>query len=103
LGFFPWVRRGKTAIYRERGSQRQSYTSLLIATREAILKRLLRGRYDQFVMDGLAGNSTRLFQLVCELELEGIVAKPLADPYEARWFKVLNHPSYSQQERRAEP
>src|SRR5438105_595730 len=43
------------------------------------------------------------FQQVCELDLEGVVAKRLPDPYgsDPTWLKVLNR-SYSQKEGRAE-
>jgi bifunctional non-homologous end joining protein LigD len=71
--------------------------------RKSTLKRLLRGRDDLVVMDGVAGEGSRLFQLVCELDLEGIVAKRLSDPYgsDTKWFKVLNR-AYSQKISRAE-
>jgi bifunctional non-homologous end joining protein LigD len=71
--------------------------------RKSVLKRLLCGRRDLVVMDGITGEGSQLFQLVCEQDLEGIVAKRLADPYEpeTQWFKVLNR-GYSQKERRAE-
>ena len=44
-----------------------------------------------------------LFEAVCGLDLEGIVAKRKADPYTARtrWLKIKN-PSYSQAEGRRE-
>ena len=40
---------------------------------------------------------------MCTNDLEGIVAKRLADPYDARvrWLKIKN-PDYSQKEGRAE-
>jgi len=41
---------------------------------------------------------------VCELDLEGIIAKKLDDPYEperTKWWKILN-PAYSQKEGRVE-
>ena len=43
-------------------------------------------------------NGTRLFQLACEEDLEGIVAKRkdgLYTPEETRWVKIKN-PGYSQ-------
>jgi len=52
-------------------------------------------------MKGVAakiGNGTDVFRRVCELDLEGVVAKKISDPYDpaiARWFKILNS-SYSQ-------
>jgi bifunctional non-homologous end joining protein LigD len=44
-----------------------------------------------------------LFELMCANDLEGIVAKRLADPYDARvqWFKIKNS-SYSQKEGRGD-
>ena len=44
-----------------------------------------------------------LFELICAHDLEGIVAKRLADPYEprVRWLKVKN-PDYSQKEGRGD-
>jgi ATP-dependent DNA ligase len=44
-----------------------------------------------------------LFELMCANDLEGIVAKRLADPYGPRtgWLKIKN-PDYSQAQGRAE-
>jgi ATP-dependent DNA ligase len=45
-----------------------------------------------------------LFRAVCELDLEGIIAERLEDPYDAertKWWKILN-PTYSQKEGRSE-
>jgi ATP-dependent DNA ligase len=50
------------------------------------------------------GCGKSLFRAVCDLDLEGIIAKRLEDPYDAertKWWKVLN-PNYSQKEGRAE-
>jgi ATP-dependent DNA ligase len=44
------------------------------------------------------------FKTVCDLDLEGIIAKKLDDPYEperTKWWKILNS-SYSQKEGRGE-
>jgi ATP-dependent DNA ligase len=44
------------------------------------------------------------FKAVCDLDLEGIIAKKLDDPYEperTKWWKILNS-SYSQKEGRGE-
>ena len=67
-----------------------------------MLNRLLRGREDLVVVDGITSNGVALYRKVCELDLEGIVAKRLTDPYgpETKWFKVLNRGS--QKEHRAE-
>jgi bifunctional non-homologous end joining protein LigD len=74
-----------------------------LRARKAMLKKLLGGRHDLIVIDGIAGQGTRLFQAVCELDLEGIVAKRIADPYapETKWFKIPNR-SYTQKDGRAE-
>jgi len=49
------------------------------------------------------GEGHELFELMRTNDLEGIVAKRLADPYDTRvrWLKVKN-PDYSQKEGRAE-
>ena len=51
----------------------------------------------------VTGRGCELFELVCEHDLEGIVAKRLADPYEprVRWLKIKNR-QYSQAENRGE-
>jgi hypothetical protein len=47
------------------------------------------------------GRGRELFELMCANDLEGIVAKRLADPYDSRirWLKIKN-PDYSQAEGR---
>ena len=49
------------------------------------------------------GRGRELFELMCDNELEGIVAKRLADPYDSRirWLKIKN-PDYSQKEGRGD-
>ena len=51
----------------------------------------------------VTGRGCELFDLMCSNDLEGIVAKRLADRYDtrARWLKIKN-PSYSQKEGRAD-
>jgi bifunctional non-homologous end joining protein LigD len=51
----------------------------------------------------VAGRGRELFELMCANDLEGVVAKRLADPYDlrVRWLKIKN-PDYSQKEGRAE-
>jgi bifunctional non-homologous end joining protein LigD len=51
----------------------------------------------------VAGRGRELFELMRTNDLEGIVAKRLADPYggRVRWLKIKN-PDYSQKEGRAE-
>ncbi len=44
------------------------------------------------------GEGHALFRATCRLDLEGIVAKRLSDPYRpasTKWWKILN-PGYSQ-------
>ena len=52
----------------------------------------------------MLGQGRRLFELVAEMDLEGIVAKRLVDPYapgRTTWWKILNR-SYSQKDGRPE-
>jgi ATP-dependent DNA ligase len=54
--------------------------------------------------NGVVGDGRALHRAVVDADLEGIVAKRLADAYEpkrARWQKVLNR-TYSQRRGRAE-
>ena len=57
-------------------------------------------------LDHINGNGVELFEQCCELDLEGIVAKPKQSPYrrldgKPLWIKVKN-PDYSQAEGRSE-
>jgi ATP-dependent DNA ligase len=49
------------------------------------------------------GSGCELFEVMCTHDLEGIVGKRLADPYDprARWLKIKN-PDYSQAEGRGD-
>jgi ATP-dependent DNA ligase len=54
--------------------------------------------------NGVGGDGRALYRAVVEADLEGIVAKRLADAYQpklARWHKILNR-GYSQRRGRAE-
>jgi bifunctional non-homologous end joining protein LigD len=54
--------------------------------------------------NGVIGEGRALFQAVVDADLEGVVAKNLADAYDprlGRWYKIIN-PSYSQRRGRAE-
>ena len=71
-------------------------------------RRLLQGilpKGSPIVSEGLsvAGRGRELFELMCTNDLESIVAKRRADPYDTRvrWLKIKN-PDYSQKEGRAE-
>src|SRR5262245_42132960 len=63
--------------------------------RKSLLKKMARKKIP--TVDYVVGESGALFGAVCKLDLEGIVAKRLSDPYAAqtKWFKILN-PTYSQ-------
>ena len=55
-------------------------------------------------MDGVPGQGRRLFELVAENDLEGIVASRLADPYapgRTTWWKIMNR-TYSRKDGRSE-
>jgi ATP-dependent DNA ligase len=73
--------------------------------RKAVLGQLALGARGWIaITNGVVGEGRRLHQLVVGQDLEGIVAKRLADPYtpgSTTWWKVLNR-SYSQKEGRAE-
>ena len=75
--------------------------------RKQELKRIVgTDRGPIFYVDHVEGCGTKLFGRICELDLEGIVAKHggapyAADPERTTWFKVLNR-NYSQMVGRAE-
>ena len=77
--------------------------------RKQELRRLLRTTSVPFPLryaDHVEDSGTALFERVCELDLEGIVAKHKSGPYVAErenstWFKVLNR-GYSQMQGREE-
>jgi DNA ligase 1 len=78
---------------------------LPLARRKTVLKRLAKSARRWIALaDGVPGQGRRLFELVAENDLEGIVAKRLADSYapgRTTWWKVLNR-SYSQKVGRSE-
>src|SRR5438093_11928156 len=73
--------------------------------RKQELRRLLAKTSPPFPLryaEHVDGSGTALFQRVCELDLEGIVAKRKSAPYVAEreqstWVKIVN-PKYSQKE-----
>ena len=79
--------------------------ALPLARRKAVLKHLARDTQRWIALtEGVPGQGRRFFELVAEMDLEGIVAKRLADPYapgSTNWFKILNR-SYSQKDGRSE-
>jgi len=74
-------------------SERRLHLLSLLPTRCTLLPETL----------SVVGRGCELFALMCAHDLEGIVAKRLADPYgpRTRWLKIKN-PGYSQAEGRAE-
>ena len=74
--------------------------------RKQELRRLLARSPDSLLKytEYIDGCGTALFQRVCELDLEGIVAKQKSAPYvtereQSTWYKILNR-AYSQREGR---
>jgi hypothetical protein len=60
-------------------------------------------RYRLQKSEPMLGEGKAAFKAVCNLDLEGIVAKKLDDPYgpQTKWWKILNR-IYSQKAGRAE-
>jgi ATP-dependent DNA ligase len=77
----------------------QDVRDLPLRKRKAILNRIAADRCNLIVTNGVVGKGSRLFQKVCELDLEGIVANRMSDPSgpDTIWFKMLNR-AYSQKE-----
>jgi bifunctional non-homologous end joining protein LigD len=80
-----------------------------LTDRKQELRRLLGAILPPFPLryaDHIEGKGMALFERVCELDLEGMVAKQKHAPYvsdrdASTWFKILN-PAYSQREGRQE-
>jgi bifunctional non-homologous end joining protein LigD len=75
-----------------------------LSERRAVLRGLLpEGSPTIAEAVSVEGRGCELYKLVCAHDLEGIVAKRLADPYglRTRWLKIKN-PDYSQAEGRGE-
>lgn len=80
--------------------------SLPLLTRKKKLKLILPSRsMNVLYVDHAIGAGQRLFELACQIDLEGIVAKRADSPYEdnpaASWIKIKN-PKYSQKEGRGD-
>ena len=78
---------------------------LPLRDRKARLARIGKGAKGWFALtNGVVGEGRALYRAVLDADLEGIVAKKLADPYNprlTRWHKILNR-DYSQRRGRAE-
>jgi bifunctional non-homologous end joining protein LigD len=70
--------------------------------RRGVLSNIVR-RHGLQRCEPVLGEGIAAFKAVCDLDLEGIVAKRLRDPYwpRAAWWKILNR-GYSQKKGRAE-
>jgi bifunctional non-homologous end joining protein LigD len=71
---------------------------LSLSERKLELRRIIPKSSERLLYcDHIEGNGEALFRLVCEKDLEGIVAKEKFAPYqpETRWLKIRNQ-SYSQ-------
>jgi bifunctional non-homologous end joining protein LigD len=87
----------------------KDYTRDALVDRKQELRRLLAripGACPVKYTDHVDGFGTALFQRVCEMDLEGIVAKHKFGPYvtereHSTWFKILNR-EYSQKDGREE-
>jgi bifunctional non-homologous end joining protein LigD len=82
--------------------------SLRLVERKARLRKLIRrGRSHLLYVDYIEQNGSEFFRRICELDLEGIVAKRAASKYRVTeqpsrdWIKIKN-PNYTQKEGRAE-
>jgi bifunctional non-homologous end joining protein LigD len=69
--------------------------------RKRQLKALIRSKHRLLYCDHIEGDGERLFELACQNDLEGIVAKPKNSPYrftetQTYWLKLKNR-DYSQQ------
>lgn len=60
-------------------------------------------RYEIQKSEMFIGCGRKLYETVCEMDLEGVICKRLEDHYgpNVRWWKVLN-PGYSKEEGRGE-
>jgi len=88
--------------------QRKDLRTERLLDRKQELRRLLARSPDSLLKytEYIDGHGMALFQRVCELDLEGIVAKQKFGPYvtereQSTWFKILNR-EYSQKDGREE-
>ena len=77
-------------------------TERLLDRKQELRRLLARAPADSRLKytDHVDGSGTALFERVCELDLEGVVAKQKSAPYvtereQSTWFKIRN-PNYSQ-------
>jgi ATP-dependent DNA ligase len=58
--------------------------------------------YVGYIENGDLNGGTRFFDMVCSLDLEGIVCKPRNSPYADNWWIKVKNEQYSQNEGRRE-
>jgi bifunctional non-homologous end joining protein LigD len=80
---------------------------LPLLARKDKLKRLLPARSPHMLyVDHVRATGTELYQVVCQLDLEGIVAKKADSPYEDNWsnpyWLKIKNADYSQNEGRGD-
>jgi bifunctional non-homologous end joining protein LigD len=80
--------------------------SMPLLARKRQLKQLLPARSAHMLyVDHIKGSGIELYQLACQLDLEGIVAKRAASQYDHNangdWIKIKN-PNYSQKDGRGD-
>src|SRR6266446_2478769 len=81
-------------------------TERLLDRKQELRRLLARACAPLKYTEYIDGHGTALFQRVCELDLEGVVAKQKSAPYvtereHSTWFKILNR-EYSQKDAREE-
>ena len=81
-------------------------TERLLDRKQELRRLLARACAPLKYTEYIDGHGTPLFQRVCELDLEGVVAKQKSAPYvtereQSTWFKILNR-KYSQKDGREE-
>ena len=75
--------------------------SMQLLQRKQLLERTVRGHPAILYAQHVQASGVKLFDTVCEQDLEGVVAKRADAPYGEDWFKIRN-PAYSQYEGRRE-
>jgi ATP-dependent DNA ligase len=83
--------------------EREDIRPLPLKERRSILDQVVK-RYSLQKSGFFIGCAKKLYETVCEMDLEGVILKPLMDPYnpeKTKWWKVLNA-NYSQKIGRGE-
>lgn len=75
--------------------------SLPLLKRKALLRKLIPNQDPHLLYVDHTDDGQNLFELICEMDLEGVVMKQKASKYGEAWIKVKN-PAYSQIQKRHE-